>query len=622
MANLSKQRRERMLDFLEKIKIKNKDDEDSLVAINEIENELTEKKFGLVWEQHSEEVEDRMVEEVPVFVEDMDREISLGGDSKYNFILEGDNLHSLHLLEKCLKERVDIIYADPPYNTGAKDWKYNNDFVDSNDTYRHSKWLSFIAHRLKIAKNLLSENGVLIITIDDNEQEHLGLLLEEIFPDKKRTCVTIVHNPSGVQGNDFSATHEYAYFVYPANSGAIALQRRSETDSDKRNFRDVTGSSSLRTAAKNCFYPILVKDGGIIGFGDVLDKDVHPENVNVVRDDGVIEVYPIDPQGVERKWRFARQTVEAIQGELKANYIAKRKIWDIQRVKNYFPYKTVWTDPKYSANNYGTQPLNKMFEDNDTFPYSKSIHAVKECISAVTHDKDDAIILDFFAGSGTTGQAVLELNKEDGGHRSFILCTNNEISGKQKLRYLHANNLMLDFEPGNNANNDTINSKIDAFLEGKDDLCQKLFIDNKTEFEKYGICQSVTYPRIRTVVTGVNVKNHKYGDAIPANVKYYKTGFVPKNNDSLTDDLIDRVDEMIQLEFGVKIDKDKYISILSDDEADELELSWNNFPNLEAIYVSRRVLLTGKQKELFNTKNVYTIPDYYFRDELREAGEA
>ena len=168
MANLSQQRRERMLDFLEKIKSKNKDDEDALLSIGEIENELTEKKYGLVWEVHSEDVEDRMVDDIPIFTEDKSREIECN-DTRYNFIIEGDNLHSLHLLEKTHKEKIDVIYIDPPYNTGAKNWKYNNDYVDGNDTFRHSKWISFMERRLRIAWNLLRDTGVLILTIDDYE---------------------------------------------------------------------------------------------------------------------------------------------------------------------------------------------------------------------------------------------------------------------------------------------------------------------------------------------------------------------------------------------------------------------------------------------------------------------
>ncbi len=176
------------------------------------------KKFGLVWEDKPEQVVIDCETKLPVLEEVTKRAIKKADDQPTNLIIEGDNYHSLSTLNYTHAGRVDLIYIDPPYNTGATDWRYNNDYVDSNDAYRHSKWLSFMNNRLLLAKNLLTNKGVLIVTIDENEQERLGLLLASIFPDKKRTCVTIVHNPSGVQGDDFSYTHEYAYFVYPARS--------------------------------------------------------------------------------------------------------------------------------------------------------------------------------------------------------------------------------------------------------------------------------------------------------------------------------------------------------------------------------------------------------------------
>ena len=173
-------------------------------------------------------------------------------------------------------------------------------------------------------------------------------------------------------------------------------------------------------------------------------------------------------------------------------------------------------------------------------------------------------MLDFFAGSGTTGHAVMNLNKEDGGTRRFILCTNNE---------------------------------------------------NK-------ICEEVTYQRIKTLITGKRSDGSKYSDGEKANLKYYVTDFISKESGNVTDELISHVSEMIQLEYGVKIDKKSYVTILDDDDADELEKNWDNYDNIKAIFISRHVLLTGKQKSLFGSKNCYTIPDYYFREELREVGEA
>lgn len=185
MANISKIKRDKMIAFLEELKKTHSDDE-SIRAFNEIENSLIEKKYGLVFEEHTEEVDERLQEEIPVLCEDKERRICKDENLPWNFIIEGDNLQALYLLEKTHKGKIDCIYIDPPYNTGAKDWKYNNNYVDGNDVYRHSKWLSMMARRLMLAKGLLNpQTGVLVVAIDDNELNTLGLLLQEIFPTYK-----------------------------------------------------------------------------------------------------------------------------------------------------------------------------------------------------------------------------------------------------------------------------------------------------------------------------------------------------------------------------------------------------------------------------------------------------
>lgn len=181
MANLSQQKRERMLAFLNKVKEEHKDDDETLIALDEIENELNSKKYGLVWEKHEEEVDRMMQDNIPVFTEVKEREIKATDENSYNFLMEGDNLHSLKLLEKTHAGKIDVIYIDPPYNTGNKDFIYDDAFVDKTDGYAHSKWLSFMSERLEIAKRLLSDNGVIFISIDDREQSNLHLLCDDIF---------------------------------------------------------------------------------------------------------------------------------------------------------------------------------------------------------------------------------------------------------------------------------------------------------------------------------------------------------------------------------------------------------------------------------------------------------
>lgn len=329
------------------------------------------------------------------------------------WLVHSENYQALNSISHKFWGKSSVIYIDPPYNATTTEIDYEN-------TYKHSSWLSFLSDRINISCGLLKKMGVNIIAIDENEQENLGLFLKSRFAESQITCVTVVHNPSGQQGDNFSYCHDYAYFIYPKGKRSIGHDLRSDDTADIRNFRDVTGEDSLRGSAKNCFFPVLVKDGEIVGFGEVSDDNYHPGSPNIFRDNGVVEIYPIDPQGVERKWRFARQTVETIRSELRVKYIEQRKVWDIQRTKVSFNFKTVWSDSKYSANNHGSQLLNHIIGSN-SFTFPKSVFTVEDSLRAGLNDSRSGIILDYFAGSGTTAHAVMNLNREDGGNRKYIL---------------------------------------------------------------------------------------------------------------------------------------------------------------------------------------------------------
>ena len=214
MPNLSQQKRERMLAFLQKIKDEHRDDDDMLIALGEIENELTSKKYGLVWEQHEEAVDVMMRDNIPVFTEVPEREITAAPGQGYNFILEGDNLHSLRLLEKTHKGKIDVIYIDPPYNTGNKDFVYDDAYVDDLDGFKHSKWISFMCERLKIARNLLTSDGVIAISIGYQEVHNLVMLCQEMFDTKQVTCVT-VQTSGGKPNGGFNYVQEYLVFIAP-----------------------------------------------------------------------------------------------------------------------------------------------------------------------------------------------------------------------------------------------------------------------------------------------------------------------------------------------------------------------------------------------------------------------
>ncbi|MBU0477033.1 site-specific DNA-methyltransferase [bacterium] len=384
---------------------------------------LKEKKhYGIVWEEEK-EPEQIVLDcqyKIPILKEVKTKKIIADKEKPQNILIEGDNYHALSVLNYTHKKKIDVIYIDPPYNTGAKDWKYNNNYVDINDLYRHSKWLSMMSKRLWLAKNLLKEDGVLICTIDENEVNHLGVLLEEIFKGYEIHSITIVHNPRGVQGNNFSYTHEYAYFIFRNGLKVIGSKQRDEILEEE--LRD-HGGESLRTDARNCFYPILVKNNKIIGFGKVLPKDFHPKYKNVKLKNNITEVWPIDVKGIERKWVFARQTIEEIKDKLFVGDKKNGEI-DIFRRKDTQKPRTVWTGPRYDASTFGSKIVNEL--TNTSFPFPKSLFNVRDCLECVVKQRKNAIVLDYFAGSGTTGHAVMILNKEDNGNRKFILCTNNE----------------------------------------------------------------------------------------------------------------------------------------------------------------------------------------------------
>jgi adenine-specific DNA-methyltransferase len=352
-----------------------------------------------------------------------------------NLIIKGNNLLALHTLKEEFAGKVKLIYIDPPYNTGGL-----GDTFTYNNNFKRSTWLTFMYNRLIAAKDLLRKDGILIVAIDENEQPHLGVMLKEFFKDYEVHCITIVHNPRGVQGTNFSYTHEYAFFVVPKGQKLIGNRIIDESEIDFSNLRN-WGGESLRRDAKNCFYPIVVdpKTSKIIEFGEVCEDDFHPSKREIIKD-GKVYIYPIDNDNIERKWRYARQSVEEIKDLLRAR--KKSGQWDVEIGKNFGQYKTVWVDPKYDANEYGTKIVRRLVPENK-FSFPKSLYNVKDCVYAVVGNDKDAIILDYHAGSGTTAHAVLELNKEDGGNRKFIMCEQMDyvetVTSKRVQRVIEQN---------------------------------------------------------------------------------------------------------------------------------------------------------------------------------------
>ena len=575
MANLSQQKRERMLAFLNKIKEEHKDDDETLQALDEIENELNSKKYGLVWEKHEEEVDRMMQDNIPVFTEVKEREIKTTNENSYHFLLEGDNLHSLKLLEKTHPGKIDVIYIDPPYNTGSKEenFTYDDNRVDKKDTFRHSKWLSFISDRLEIAKKLLKEDGLICISIDENEQAPLKLLCDEILGENNYLSTHHIQvrydNKSLNEDSDWQPVMEYVY-IYSKSKNLFRANKPSEKyDLSKFKYRikELSNGNKINIAGKevtifrNGEWDIVEEEGNINGLketwasgsivrqGGTAAEFLSKYLIERKSIDGLNVLYKIhgmgtDGDGLGYRYVTGPKKENAIRGKFYTGVpIERRQELDkgislkTKPISNYYDYSGDFGNIRHEgkvAFNNGKKPLK----------------LIKELINY--HTDKNITVLDFFAGSGTTGHAVMQLNKEDGGHRKYILCTNNE-------------------------NN---------------------------------ICEEITYQRLKNI----------QGD-LPHNLKYFKTDFIPKDADDVSEKLLSHIKEMVELENGITLDNKHYLIVLSDEQADELAKNWSNYKDVKAIYVSRNVLFTSEQDALFSNTEIHIIPDYYFEYELKEVGE-
>lgn len=438
---------------------------------SEIKKIKNRKKYGLVWEDKPEDVVLQCETNIPILKEVKTRKVVSDNALPTNILIEGDNYHSLSVLNYTHREKVDAIFLDPPYNTGSNTWKYNNDYVDKEDAFRHSKWISFMSKRLTLAKNLLKENGVLILTIDDYEIFSIGLLLDEIFGEVNRLNVLIVeNNPRGRTSNAFFATsHEY-YLYYSKNSDKASLANIPLTpeqvdafglEDEISKYRLLplrkSGADSRRPDRPKQFYPIYINSLNL--------------KLSLEKKNGWFELWPIDSDGEERVWKLGRDSCERL---IKTGDIIVKERGDTfvlsqkDRLKEGRKPKTVWVNPKYDASAHGTILIANILNQRDSFDYPKSLYAMIDSLFPVVKENKNAIILDFFAGSGTTGHAVMELNKQDGGNRKFILCTNNE---------------------------------------------------NK-------ICEEVTYERIKRVMKGYKNKKGEKVEGLGGNLSYFKTDLV------------------------------------------------------------------------------------------------
>ena len=340
-------------------------------------------------------------------IEDLD-------ESTDGVLLHGENFQALNLLERRYREQIDTIYIDPPYNSPSTRILYKND-------YEHSSWLSLIRDRLECSSALAARKAPHVIAIDENEAFPFALVLRDIWPAADISAVSIVHNPRGVQGDNFKYSHEYCFFVIPESTKLVRPRPIPESEWEYTSLRNWGGESDRADGGPNTFYPILIRGTDILGVGEAADEHWHPTRAQVEREDGTIEVWPIDSNGREKKWRYTRENVarmlEREPGRLRVENAQGKPQVRIAKVTD--DPKTVWLDRQYDAGTHGTRLLTGMLGVSAQFTYPKSLHQVKECIDVVSGE--DAIVLDYFAGSGTTAHAVIDLNRNDSGKRKYIL---------------------------------------------------------------------------------------------------------------------------------------------------------------------------------------------------------
>ena len=429
--------------------------------------------------------------------------VTRGGDKPFHTVINGENYHVLKALTYTHRGKVDAIYIDPPYNTGAKDWKYNNDYVEGDDLYRHSKWLAMMERRLLVAKELLNPaDSVLIVTIDEKEYLRLGLLLEQVFPDARIQMVSSVINPKGVPRDGFARVDEYIFVAQFGSSEIIGNIKEGSGGTEVR-WRGLTrtGANGIRSKSPGAFYPIYFNTAGkIVEVGDALPMEQDANSLAPRK--GLIAVWPTPrPDGEDGRWSVVPEKlrelikigavrvgrVKPAEGQFPIFYLTSEQLSAIEagelEIRGKTPEgvlqvffrddggrisapRTLWDNVSHSASEHGSGLLKGLLPGRK-FPYPKSLYAVEDVLRLSVRGKLDATILDFFTGSGTTAHAVMRLNRQDGGRRQCISVTNNEVAADEQ-KALREQGL----RPGD------------------------------PDWEKYGICDYITKPRVAAAITG------------------------------------------------------------------------------------------------------------------------
>ncbi|MCQ4620284.1 site-specific DNA-methyltransferase [Corynebacterium sp. CCUG 71335] len=456
-------------------------------------------------------------------------------EAPFHTVINSENLHALNLLTYTHRHKVDCIYIDPPYNTGAKDWKYNNDYVDGEDAYRHSKWLSFMEKRLELARELLNpEDSVLIVTIDEKEYLRLGLLLEQTFPGARIQMVSVNISPRGTsRKNEFSRINEFMFCAMLGNAAPASLSDKNvEAPARWQNLRRDEDSSMRSAGRPGQYYPIFIDEasGRISRVGNALSSNELPE-----QRPGEVAVLPVRKDGTEMVWGVRPETLRKLvdDGFVRVSAATNdHQPFHISYLRGVYKNvesgrfkvagenpdgtkqvlavggratapRTVWDKTSHDAGAYGTNLIKNLL-GSKRFDFPKSLYAVEDSLLSFLADKPNATVLDFFSGSGTTAHAVMRLNKQDGGRRRSISVTNNEVSFEESKK------LTKDgFRPGD------------------------------PEWERLGICDYVTKPRIESAITGRTPEgdpikgDYKFTDEFPmadgfeANARFFTLTYEP-----------------------------------------------------------------------------------------------
>ena len=607
-TNISKLKRDDLLDKINQIHkyiAESPQDENTgklLTYLSELERDVNGKKYGLVFEEHREEIDDILDRNTPVLTENKDLFIDNGGEM--NFLIEGDNIASLKLLEKTHKGKIDLIYIDPPYNTGIKDFIYDDDYVDKEDGFKHSKWISFMMKRLEIARKLLTEEGVIFIQISDIELAQLRLICDSVFGEENFLNIISVNmkNIAGASGGredkKFKKNCEYIliyaknYDVLPIFNGAFDYEEIGDL---VQRYRDENISWKYTTA--------LVDPGEKIYIGSTVDgegdeiKIYKRSNYNIKSVSKLIKEENLSEKDIYSKYSHCIFQTAMPQSSIRPRVMEKVKelgvksdLFSIEYIPKSGKNKGKLYEQFYKGKNFrlfawlrdvseeidgklykktlqgtywnyiaGTKNLTK--EGNVEFPNGKKPLDLMKRIVYLYPNKN-SIVLDFFAGSGSTGHAVISQNMEDNGNRKFILCTNNQ-------------------------NN---------------------------------ICREKTYQRLSNVIQGYVTEKGKIFNSMPASLKYYKVDYVPISDRmyyEYADELLVHIRELVELENGVNFTGNKEIAIvLTEEELDKFITDIDSFSSCKKIYMGHD-LLPSEEQEIVIAEHkikVNVIPDYYYRD--------